>query len=67
MKRIPLAVIGAGLIGRTHVDRALRSPDVHLVGIADPSETGRRCQRRHNPIMRRARSMIDAGALGRPV
>jgi len=48
VKRIPLAVIGAGLIGRTHVDRALRSPDVHLVGIADPSETGRRCQRRHN-------------------
>jgi predicted dehydrogenase len=42
MKRIPIAVIGAGLIGRSHVDRALKQPDVDLVGIADPSEDGRR-------------------------
>lgn len=145
MQRIPLAIIGAGLIGRTHLDRAMKSPNVRVVGIADPSESARllaesvgrpwfaeaedlldatrprgaviatpnathahiavRClergcavliekpiadsvedaericrasesagvpaivghQRRHNPITRRARSMIDAGALGRPV
>ena len=42
MKRIPIAVIGAGLIGRTHVDRALRQPRFDLVGVADPSEDGRR-------------------------
>ena len=144
-ERIPLAVIGAGLIGRTHIDRAMREPRVQLVGIADPSDAGRqlaesggiawfaeteamldqahprgviiatpnathaqlaiRClergaavlvekpiadtvadaericraagaaglpamvghQRRHNPIMRRARALIDGGALGRPV
>ena len=41
MKRLPIAVIGAGLIGRTHVDRALRSPDFELVGIADPSPAAR--------------------------
>lgn len=145
MKRIPIAVVGAGLIGRTHVDRALRQPGFELVGIADPSEESRRVaeaagvpwfpdfermladakprgvivatpnathariavrclergaavfvekpiadaiddahsicaaasaaglpvlvghQRRHNPIMRRAREMILAGRLGRPV
>ena len=145
MTRIPIAVIGAGLIGRTHIDRALKQPDVDLVGIADPSEQGRavaaavqvpwfpdfdqmlerveprgvviatpnathariavHClergsavliekpvadtledaqrickasartalpalvghQRRHNPIMRRAKQIIGAGRIGRPV
>ena len=145
MKRMPIAVIGAGLIGRTHIDRALKQPDVELVGIADPSDEGRgvaesvdapwfadfdrmldsvkprgviiatpnathariavQClergaavlvekpiadtledakricdasaavglpaivghQRRHNPIMRRAKQMVVAGRLGRPV
>ena len=42
MKRMPIAVIGAGLIGREHIDRALKQPDVRLVGIADPSDEGRR-------------------------
>lgn len=145
MPRIPLAVIGAGLIGRTHIDRALKQPTFELVGIADPSDDARRLaesvnvrwfadadamldavrprgvvvatpnathadialrclgrdaavfvekpiadtvadarrmcdaassarlplmvghQRRHNPIMRRAKAMIASGALGRPV
>ena len=145
MSRILIAIIGAGLIGRTHIDRALRQPEMELVGIADPSDDGRRLaesvgvrwfaeadallaetrprgaivatpnathaeltlrcldrgaavfvekpiadtvadarrmcdaaaaaglplmvghQRRHNPIMRRAKAMIDAGRLGRPV
>ena len=34
--RLPIAVIGAGQIGRTHIDRALRSASVELVAIADP-------------------------------
>jgi predicted dehydrogenase len=145
MKRIPLAVIGAGLIGQTHIDRALKQPGLHLVAIADPSPDGERLaasvqvrwfadytamldtmkpaaaviaspnathariaidclergvavmvekpvadtvedarrivaaaeaagvpaivghQRRHNPIMRRARQMINDGMLGQPV
>ena len=145
MSRLPIAVIGAGLIGMTHIDRALKSPDVKLAGIADPTpaaadfarsigvpcfpdyqsllaatqpkgvivatpnvthaqitvdclERGaavlvekpiadtladglRICeasratglpvlvghQRRHNPIMRKAKAIVAAGTLGRPV
>jgi predicted dehydrogenase len=36
MPGLRLAVIGAGLIGRTHIDRALRSERIELVAIADP-------------------------------
>jgi len=145
MSKLPIAVIGAGLIGKTHIDRVLGSADAELVGIADPTpaaaelaravgvpcfadhrallaearprgvvvatpnatharitieclehgaavlvekpiadtlEDGRRIceasratglpvlvghQRRHNPIMRRARAIVADGALGRPV
>lgn len=42
MKSLPLAVIGAGLIGQTHIDRALKQPDIDLVGLADPADEGRR-------------------------
>jgi len=143
--KLSLAVIGAGLIGRTHIDRALTSERVELVAVADPSPAGaalaraagvpfytdhhamlaeirpraavvatpnathaaltvdclergaavlvekpiadtledgkRICdvsastglpvivghQRRHNPIMRKARAIVASGALGRPV
>lgn len=145
MSRLPLAVIGAGLIGKTHIDRALRSASLQLVALADPTpaaaelardsgvpcfadhrrmlaeirpkaavvatpsatharitidcleagaavlvekpiadtlEDGRRIcavsqatglpvlvghQRRHNPIMRKARAIVASGVLGRPV
>lgn len=36
-----LAVIGAGVIGRTHIDRIQRHPDLALAGIADPTPAGR--------------------------
>lgn len=145
MSKLPIAVIGAGLIGRTHVQRALQSESVHLVAIADPTPAaqqlagaagvpwypdhrsmlerarprgavvatpnathaditvdclergaavlvekpiadtladGRRIceassatglpvlvghQRRHNPIMRKAKAIVGSGVLGRPV
>jgi predicted dehydrogenase len=145
MNRIPLGVIGAGLIGKTHIERAQALENVELVGIADPSpaaqelakslgvpwfadyvtmleaakprgvvvatpnvthadvavaclerkvavlvekpiadtlENARRIcaaavangvpalvghQRRYNPIMRQAKSIVEAGALGKPV
>ncbi|MEY2684040.1 MAG: hypothetical protein RJA09_1184 [Pseudomonadota bacterium] len=35
-----LAVIGAGAIGRTHIDRILRTPQLALVGVADPTPAG---------------------------
>jgi len=34
---MPVAVIGAGVIGKTHADRALKHPEVSLAAIADPS------------------------------
>ena len=145
MSKLPIAVVGAGLIGRTHIDRALKSSSVQLIGIVDPTpeaaelarsaglpcfpdhrsllakaqprgvvvatpnvthaqitidclehgaavlvekpiadtlEDGRRIceasrasglpvlvghQRRHNPIMRKAKAIVGAGTLGRPV
>jgi len=39
--RMPVAVIGAGLIGRVHVAHALASNDVAVVAISDPTQTGR--------------------------
>ena len=40
MNTTRLAVIGAGAIGRTHVDRILRAPNLELAGIADPTPAG---------------------------
>jgi predicted dehydrogenase len=145
MRRLPIAVIGAGLIGKTHIEKALASNSVELIAIADPTpaaaelaktfgvpyfpdyremllgvrpkgvvvatpnathaqitveclaqgaavlvekpiadtldDAQRICdasrnaglpvlvghQRRHNPIMRKARAIVASGALGRPV
>jgi len=47
MTRIPIAIIGAGLIGRAHVDRALREPGFDLVAIADPAPQGRDLAQAH--------------------
>lgn len=41
MPPVRLLLIGAGAIGRTHVDRIGRSPQLALAGIADPTEAGR--------------------------
>ena len=39
--RLPVAVIGAGAIGRMHVERMLLHPDVSVAGIADPTPAAR--------------------------
>ena len=39
--RLPIALIGAGGIGRPHAERMLRHPEVSLAGIADPTPAGR--------------------------
>jgi predicted dehydrogenase len=145
MPKLPIAVLGAGLIGSTHIDRALKSDSVELIAVADPNpeaaalarsidvpyfpdyralldetapkgvvvatpnathaqiavdclargaavlvekpiadsvEDGSRIceasrttglpvlvghQRRHNPIMRKAKAIVSGGALGKPV
>jgi predicted dehydrogenase len=39
--KLPVALIGAGGIGRTHADRLLRHAEVALAGVADPTPAGR--------------------------
>ncbi|MBK7657518.1 MAG: Gfo/Idh/MocA family oxidoreductase [Betaproteobacteria bacterium] len=41
MSPTPLVVIGAGTIGRTHIDRIVRSEGLCLAGIADPTDAGK--------------------------
>ncbi|MBB3178657.1 Gfo/Idh/MocA family protein [Variovorax sp. Sphag1AA] len=40
-RKTPIALFGAGAIGRTHIDRLQRSDRASLAGIADPTEGGR--------------------------
>ena len=42
MSQIKIAIVGAGLIGRTHLAVALKQPLCRLVGIADPSPAGQK-------------------------
>ena len=39
MSALSIAVIGAGLIGLTHIDRALKNSEVELAGISDPLDS----------------------------
>ena len=41
MQPVRLLLIGAGVIGRTHIDRIGRDPHLALAGIAEPSEAGK--------------------------
>lgn len=41
MLKTQLVLLGAGGIGRTHIDRITRSDNLHLAGVADPSEAGK--------------------------
>jgi predicted dehydrogenase len=40
MSQTQIALFGAGLIGRTHIDRISRSSQLNLAGIADPTPAG---------------------------
>jgi len=60
----PIAIIGAGGIGRMHMDEALRSPHVRLAALADPSPAAEAPARQHNvPWFADYRQMLDATAL----
>lgn len=39
--RLPVLVLGAGAIGRMHIERIVQHPDVCLAGIADPSSAAK--------------------------
>ena len=41
MSKTQIALFGAGTIGRTHIDRIMRSDTLQLAGIADPSDAGK--------------------------
>jgi predicted dehydrogenase len=40
MSKTRIAIVGAGAIGRTHIDRIVRSGHLELAAIADPTEAG---------------------------
>jgi predicted dehydrogenase len=42
MTKTKIALFGAGVIGRTHIDRITRSDNLALVAIADPTDAGKR-------------------------
>jgi predicted dehydrogenase len=61
---MPVAVIGAGAIGRMHVERMLRHPDVSVAGVADPTYAAREfCEARGVPYFADHRALLErAGA-----
>jgi len=57
----PIALIGAGGIGRRHLDEALRSPHVCLAAVADPSPAAEELARSHQiPWFADWRAMLDS-------
>jgi predicted dehydrogenase len=61
MHKFPLAVIGAGVIGRTHIERILRTPEFTLVGVAELGLAGRQwCTERNIPVFENHHAMLDA-------
>ena len=40
-RKVKLAVLGAGLIGKRHVEHVRAAPDAELMAIVDPSPTGK--------------------------
>ncbi len=63
--RLPVGLIGAGGIGRTHVERALRGDAVTIAAIADPTDAGREFATQVNiPWFADHRDMLEKTALG---
>ena len=47
MHKYRIAIIGAGTIGRTHIEAAMKNPAVDIVGVAEPHEAGKAWVQRH--------------------
>lgn len=61
MSKLNLAVIGAGAVGRTHIELARRHDKVQLAAIADPSDSARILALAHGvPWFADHRQMLDA-------
>ena len=62
IKKIGIAVIGAGVIGKTHIDTLVRMDGVQLSAIVDPAPTGRALAEAHGvPCLPDVAALIDAG------
>lgn len=60
MADFPIAVLGAGAIGRSHVERLLRTPGFQLVGVAEPSLEGARwCEERQLRSFARHEDLLE--------
>lgn len=60
--RTNIAVVGAGLIGRQHIDRVLGDPSVRLSHIVDPTEAARALAQQHGvPWAPDIAAMLAAG------
>ena len=61
MHTFPLAVMGAGVIGRTHIERILKTPGFSLVGVVEPGLAGQQwCAERNIPVFEQAAALLDA-------
>lgn len=40
-RKVKLAVLGAGLIGKRHIEHVRAAPDAELMAVVDPSPTGK--------------------------
>jgi len=61
MQKFPLVVIGAGVIGRMHIERILRTPEFALLGVAEPGLAGRQwCAERNIPVFENHHALLDA-------
>lgn len=62
--RMPVAVIGAGAIGRMHVERMLRHPDVAVAGVADPTPAAQAfCEAHGVPYFADHRALLEQPGL----
>ncbi|WP_213230525.1 Gfo/Idh/MocA family protein [Caballeronia sp. NK8] len=60
MSKMPVAVIGAGLIGKVHIDLAARHDEVSLAAIADPTDAAKQMAASFNvPWFADYRAMLD--------
>ena len=63
MESIPVAVVGAGIIGRTHIDTLAQAGGIHLCAIVDPIPTSAEIAEKHGvPFFGDIEALIGSGA-----
>ncbi|MBM4226055.1 MAG: gfo/Idh/MocA family oxidoreductase, partial [Gammaproteobacteria bacterium] len=60
MTRLRMAVLGAGLIGRRHIDTILACPgEAELVGVADPVAQANSFPQAKAPFFKTTEALLD--------